>query len=112
MVATERSAAMAQSPFPGMDPYLELPELWPDVHNRLMNLFAEQLGDLLAPKYIAELDTQIVIDSFGDLPPEIESALPDVTITQPRMIRESSAESTTVAHRCACGCLNQCRRAW
>jgi len=88
---------MAQSPFPGMDPYLELPELWPDVHNRLMNLFAEQLGDLLAPKYIAELDTQIVIDSFGDLPPEIESALPDVTITQPRMIRESSAESTTVA---------------
>jgi hypothetical protein len=80
-----------------MDPYLESPELWPDVHNRLMNLFAEQLGDLLAPKYIAELDTQIVIDSFGDLPPEIESALPDVTITQPHVIRESSAESTAVA---------------
>ena len=34
MVATERSAAMAQSPFPGMDPYLESPELWPDVHNQ------------------------------------------------------------------------------
>ena len=67
---------MAQSPFPGMDPYLESPDLWPDVHNRLMNLFAEQLGDLLAPKYVAELNTQIVIDSFGDNPPEIESVLP------------------------------------
>ena len=55
MVATERSAAMSQSPFPGMDPYLESPDLWPDVHNRLMNLFADQLGDLLAPKYVAEL---------------------------------------------------------
>jgi hypothetical protein len=80
-----------------MDPYLESPELWPDVHNRLMNLFAEQLGDLLAPKYTAELDTQIVIDSFGDLPPETESVLPDVTITQPRIVREEIAEFTAVA---------------
>jgi len=80
-----------------MDPYLESPELWPDVHNRLMNVFAEQLGDLIAPKYIAELDTQIVIDSFGDFSPEIESALPDVTITQPRIIREESAELAAVA---------------
>jgi hypothetical protein len=24
------------SPFPGMDPYLERPDLWPDVHNRLI----------------------------------------------------------------------------
>ena len=88
---------MAQSPFPGMDPYLESPELWPDVHSSLMTIFREQLVPLLAPKYVAELNTQIVIDSFGDSPPETESALPDVTITQPHMIRESSAESTAVA---------------
>jgi hypothetical protein len=24
------------SPFPGMDPYLENPEFWPGVHNRLI----------------------------------------------------------------------------
>jgi hypothetical protein len=97
MVGMERSAAMAQSPFPGMDPYLESPDLWPDAHNSLMTIFREQLAPLLAPNYVAELNTQIVIDSFGDGPPEIESALPDVTITQPRLIRESSAESTAVA---------------
>jgi hypothetical protein len=27
------------SPFPGMDPYLEAPELWPDVHHRLISDF-------------------------------------------------------------------------
>ena len=56
---------MPQSPFPGMDPYLEAPGLWPDVQNCLMNVFAEQLTALLAPKYIAELNTQIVIDRIN-----------------------------------------------
>jgi hypothetical protein len=56
-----------------------------------MTIFAEQLTPLLVPKYVAELNTQLVIDSFGDNPPEIEGALPDVTISQTRMLRESSA---------------------
>jgi hypothetical protein len=80
-----------------MDPYLESPELWPDVHNRLMNLFAEQLGDMLAPRYIAELDTQIVIDRFPDEPDSVARVVPDVAITQPRVIREGGAETTVVA---------------
>lgn len=74
---------MAQSPFPGMDPYLEAPDLWPDVHESLMNIFREQLTDFLAPKYIAELSTQIVIDRIPDDPLESRVVLPDVTITQP-----------------------------
>lgn len=39
--------AMSRSPFPGMDPYLEAPGLWPDVHTRLINIFAEQLTPLI-----------------------------------------------------------------
>lgn len=35
---------MAQSPFPGMDPYLEAPGIGADVHSRLMNYIAEQLA--------------------------------------------------------------------
>jgi len=87
---------MAQSPFPGMDPYLEPPELWLDVHSSLMTIFREQLIPALVPKYVAELNTQLVIDSFGDNPPEIEGALPDVTITQPRVLKESGDATTTV----------------
>lgn len=44
---------MPQSPFPGMDPYLEAPDLWQDVHTRLMNIFAEQLTPRLAPSYVS-----------------------------------------------------------
>jgi hypothetical protein len=34
---------MSRSPFPGMDPYLEAPTIWPDAHTGLMNIFREQL---------------------------------------------------------------------
>jgi hypothetical protein len=88
---------MTRSPFPGMDPYLEAPTLWPDAHSSLMTIFREQLTPLLVPKYVAELNTQIVIDNFGDIPPETESALPDVTITQPRMLKESGGVALGVA---------------
>ncbi len=87
---------MSRSPFPGMDPYLEAPGLWPDVHTRLINIFAEQLTPLLAPKYIAELNTQVVIDRVLDDPPDTTQAvLPDVTVTRPS--GSESGAPTTVA---------------
>ncbi|MGB3292250.1 MAG: DUF4058 family protein [Phormidesmis sp.] len=39
------------SPFPGMDPYLENPALWPNVHGRLIVAIADTLSPLLLPKY-------------------------------------------------------------
>jgi len=71
---------MTHSPFPGMDPYLEAPTIWPDVHTSLMNIVREQLTPLLAPKYLAELETQVVIDRVDDDPQVI---LPDVSVTTP-----------------------------
>ncbi len=71
---------MMHSPFPGMDPYLEAPGIWPDVHTRLMTIIGEQLTPLLAPKYLAELETQVVIDRLDDDP---QAVLPDVSITSP-----------------------------
>jgi hypothetical protein len=70
---------MIRSPFPGMDPYLEAPSLWPDVYTRLMSIIGEQLTPLLAPKYLAELETQVVIDHVDDDPLVV---LPDVSITR------------------------------
>ncbi|MEA3341540.1 MAG: DUF4058 family protein [Chloroflexota bacterium] len=89
---------MPQSPFPGMDPYLEAPDLWPDVHTRLMNIFAEQLAPLLAPKYVAELDTQIVIDQVaGNGRSGPRAVLPDVTVTQPDWLGEGGGRDAPVA---------------
>jgi hypothetical protein len=73
---------MIHAPFPGMDPYLEAPSIWPDVHTTLMSIFREQLTPLLAPKYLAELETQIVIDRLDDDP---QVVLPDVSVTSPEV---------------------------
>jgi Protein of unknown function (DUF4058) len=71
---------MSRSPFPGMDPYLEAPGIWPDLHTSLMSIFREQLTPLLVPKYLAELETQVVIDHVDDDP---QVVLPDVSVTSP-----------------------------
>jgi hypothetical protein len=39
------------SPFPGMDPFLEHPELWPDVHHRLITAIADSVAPRIRPKY-------------------------------------------------------------
>jgi hypothetical protein len=44
------------SPFPGVDPYLENPELWPDVHNRLIAALGDDLSPLLRPRYYVALE--------------------------------------------------------
>ncbi|MDH3602556.1 MAG: DUF4058 family protein [Candidatus Tectomicrobia bacterium] len=81
---------MARSPFPGMDPYLEAPTIWPDVHTSLMSIFREQLTPLLAPKYLAELETQVIIDRLDD---ESQVVRPDVSVTTP----QASAETPSAA---------------
>ena len=40
------------SPFPGMNPYLENPELWPEFHSRLMVALADEILPHIRPKYI------------------------------------------------------------
>ena len=80
---------MAASPFPGMDPYLEAPDVWPDVHSRLINIFAEQLASQLSSKYYTDLQTQIVIEHIIDDQFEQRGALPDVTIRQTSRPRSS-----------------------
>lgn len=39
------------SPFPGMNPYLENPELWSQVHHRLLNAIAIAIAPPIRPKY-------------------------------------------------------------
>lgn len=74
---------MSVSPFPGMDPYLETSEIWSDVHSRLINIFAEQLSPQLAPKYLAEPNTQVAIEAVEDYEVIQRGAISDVAITQP-----------------------------
>ena len=42
------------SPFPGMDPYLEDPLIWPSVHHLLISQIGTTLNRSLPPGYDAE----------------------------------------------------------
>lgn len=50
------------SPFPGMDPWLERPDLWPDVHNSLIAAIRDVLAPCLRPRYIVTLEERVFVE--------------------------------------------------
>jgi hypothetical protein len=73
--------------FPGMDPYLEAPFVWPDVHSRLIVYLAEHLRPLLRPRYIASVQTRVFIEGPA------QERFPDVGIR--RTLGQRPAAGTT-----------------
>lgn len=69
-----------ESPFPGMDPYLEASALWPDVHNSLIFAIREQLQPLLSPRYIAVTTPYTLLESLDIVP--TRTVVPDVGIVE------------------------------
>ncbi|MDR3635845.1 MAG: DUF4058 family protein [Isosphaeraceae bacterium] len=67
------------SPFPGMDPYLEAPHIWPDVHDALAAEMRNELNQSLPSPYYARLQMRpelgIVEESKGR-----QRVVPDVVI--------------------------------
>jgi hypothetical protein len=61
-----------------MDPYLENPDLWPDVHNRLLGALADELGPRLRPHYWAQLEERTYIVESDGL---MLVGRPDVTVS-------------------------------
>ncbi len=51
------------SPFPGMDPYLEDPDLWSDVHGTLLPLIRAALTTHLPVGYVAKIDQHVWLSS-------------------------------------------------
>ncbi len=47
------------SPFPGMDPYLEDPGLWPDVHHGLISEMQANLNAHVRPKYYVRVEERV-----------------------------------------------------
>jgi len=64
------------SPFPGMDPYLENPARWTDMHQRLITYIADALQPHLRPRYHACMGERVYVM----LPPR--TMYPDVLITR------------------------------
>lgn len=48
-------------PFPGMDPWLEDPELWPNVHNSLIVSIRDALTPLVVPRYFVRVESRMTV---------------------------------------------------
>ena len=66
------------NPFPGMNPWLENPALWRDVHHRLISALADELGPRLRPRYFVAVETHTCISIAPDVAPA--SRYPDVMV--------------------------------
>lgn len=71
------------SPFPGMDPYLEHPSLWPDVHHEFISQIRAALNPRLRPNYIARVETRMYVSDVDD--PGRQVMIPDLRVdTRPK----------------------------
>jgi Protein of unknown function (DUF4058) len=67
-------------PFPGMDPWLEHPAIWPDVHNSLIAAIRDELVPRVAPKYYVGLEQRVYTLEPGEL---ILVGRPDIVMGRP-----------------------------
>lgn len=85
------------TPFPGMDPYLERPDLWPDVHNSLIAHLRDALAPSLRPKYYVSIEERTYLSDTGDM---TFTGRPDVSVVhEPQRVYEptpAAGETETV----------------
>ena len=85
------------TPFPGMDPYLEHPALWPDVHNGLIAELRNTLASQLRPRYYVALEERTYLAESAGL---TFVSRPDVTVVS---TSPPAANQTSLAERALTG---------
>lgn len=80
------------SPFPGMNPYLENPELWSEVHHRLITAIAIAIAPPIRPKYRVAIEKRTYL---GDVEDSVLVGIPDVAVTT--KTKTSTQNKTTTA---------------
>lgn len=68
------------SPFPGMDPFLEDPEVWPDFHHSFAEEVKGQLNSQIGPKYYAAVEIQNVPRAAEVEVARVEAIRPDISV--------------------------------
>jgi hypothetical protein len=83
------------SPFPGMDPYIETPELWSDFHNNLASEVQAQLNRLIQPRYFARLTPYVTYEAveIG----EVRGVRPDVGVWQLQALSGEAQAGTAIS---------------
>lgn len=75
--------AAKSPPFPGMDPYLEAPDIWPDIHEAFAATIRGQLNERLPEPYYCRVQVRaeagLVLEAGS-----LHHLVPDVTVMQRR----------------------------
>jgi Protein of unknown function (DUF4058) len=82
------------NPFPGMNPYLESPDFWPQVHHLLISSIFESLVPQLLPKYIVDIEKR-VYELSGDN--SLLVGIPDVTVQRSPIQTNPTSSNVAVA---------------
>ncbi|MEZ4707474.1 MAG: DUF4058 family protein [Caldilineaceae bacterium] len=68
------------TPFPGMDPYLERPNLWSNVHASLITSLRDYLTPLLRPRYFVSVEERSYLDDSVGVG---VTSVPDIGVVGP-----------------------------
>ena len=66
------------NPFPGMNPWLETPAIWRDVHHRMITAMANALAPTLRPRYFVAVETHTYVSIAPTEP--VVSRYPDIMV--------------------------------
>ena len=83
------------SPFPGMDPYIEDPEVWNDFHNSVADEIRAHLNGTIQPRYVARLIPYVTYEEVSVMA-KPQGIRPDIGIWQPQPPRGSVGVATAV----------------
>lgn len=80
------------SPFPGMNPYLENPAFWSEVHNRLIVNLADFLAPQIPPQYRVAIEQRTYLSDETD---SVLLGLPDVSVFSQQKDTKLTASTAT-----------------
>jgi hypothetical protein len=79
VLVTTGFAAMT-NPFPGFNPFLELPAYWPDFHTRFVNYWCEAVAEALPYDYEASIGERVYL--VEKEPDRKKLVLPDISLLE------------------------------
>lgn len=85
------------SPFPDMDPFLEDPMYWPDVHASLINAIRDELVADLSPDFFVRIEERVYITHSTE-DPGYAALIPDVVVVKGHPRRHDCALCRSRAH--------------